>query len=189
MARDTLSAMALIAPVALMGCGVGPGDYRVYRVGLEATQVSPLCYFPEEEPPPELAQDVQTSLAPTTMVIYFAAGDRVLLDFDGLSFEGDSGGDGFEFEASTVDVSYVGEDRLEARVAVVTTTSIDMEVDGDAVAGDIVSTDRFLCDFLTATPSPGLCEATPDCERRTRFSGVELHDVELTSGINEDNPI
>jgi len=175
-----------------LGCtacsDVGPGDYRVFRVGVGALEVSPECFFPEEEVPEDIASDTDTFFAPTTMVMYYGAGERVLLDANGVSYEGETGGDGFVFTAYDVDVSYVGIDNNEAQITVTNEALVNMTLDGDAVSGDFTSTEVYRCEFLTAAPSPGLCEATPDCVRRALFSGVEIDDVEVVSGIDDPNP-
>lgn len=168
--------------------GVGPGDYRVFRVGISALEVSPECYFPDEEPPADVASDSNTFFAPDTMVMWYGAGDRMLLDAQGISYEGQTGGDGFIFTAYDVDVSYVGIDNNEAQVSITTEAIVNMNVSGDAVSGDFTSTDIYRCEFLTATPSPGLCQNTPDCVRRALFSGVEIDDVDVVSGVDDPNP-
>lgn len=171
------------------GCpSVGPGDYRVFRVGISSVEVAPECFFPEEEPPADLAEDTNTFFTPETMVIYFGVGDRILLDAQDLTYEGGPGGDGFVFTAFGVDVSYLGANNDEAQVTITTESTVNITLDGAAVAGDFVSTDVYRCEFLTATPSDGLCEDTPDCVRRATFSGVEVDDVAVVSSVDDPNP-
>lgn len=187
MARAT-TLLALLGLPLVTGCGIGEGDFIVYRVAVEALTETDSCYFPDEEKPPNVAEDADTHLVPQTWVIYYAQGDRLLLDLNGASLEGEETDDGFAFVAHAVDVDYVGIDKQEAKVTVVSRASVDMQVDGAAIAGDLVQLVSTRCDFLIATPSPGLCEATPDCERRAAFSGVRLDDVDVKSIVDEPNP-
>jgi len=181
-------ALAALALGTTACTGVGPGDYRVFRVGIGAVEVSPECFFPDEEVPEDIASDNNTFFAPETMVMFYGAGDRMLLDAQGVSYEGESGGDGFVFTAYDIDVDYVGIDNNEAQVTITTEAVVNMKVSGDAVSGDFTATDVYRCEFLTATPSPGLCQDTPACIRRALFSGVEIDDVDIVSGVDDPNP-
>jgi hypothetical protein len=182
-----LAPLLLFGP--LVGCGISEGDYLVLRVALEAFTESDSCYFPADAKPPNVANDTNSHLQPQTWVIYLAHGDRLLLDLNGSALEGEATDDGFAFAAHAVDVDYVGADQQEAKITVTHQASVDMKVDGSAVAGDVMSLIRTQCDFLIATPSPGLCEATPDCERRAAFAGVRLDDVDLKTGVDRPNPL
>ncbi len=182
---------ALLMVLALGGTacqGVGPGEVRVFRVGISAVEISPECYFPDEEVPEDVASDNNTFFAPSTMVMYYGFGDRMLLDAQGVSYEGKTGGDGFIFTAYDVDVDYVGIDNNEAQVTVTTEAVVNMEVSGDAVGGDFTATEIYRCEFLTATPSGGLCQDTPNCVRRALFSGVEIDDADVVSDVDDPNP-
>lgn len=172
--------------VAATGCGVSPGDYIVYRVNVGASTFSDAC-FGDDGPPDDIADDSNSYRDPQTWVVYFAAGDEIVLDAAGAALRGEETGDGFEFVADQIDVSYVGIDQQEARVNEQTTITVTMNTDGDAVAGDIVAVTKFECDFLTAAPSPGLCSEVPDCTQTNMFSGVKLDDVRLEEGVDRPN--
>jgi hypothetical protein len=173
--------------VAATGCGISPGDYIVYRVNVGEQSESSGCYYPEEEPSPDLADDSDSFRASQTWVVYYAAGDEIMLDAVGTALRGEETGDGFEFVADQIDVTYAGIDQQEARIAAQTRITITMNTDGDAVDGEIVSLTKTSCDFLTAAPSPGICEDIPDCTRTSPFSGVKLEDVRLEEGVDRPN--
>jgi hypothetical protein len=97
---------------------------------------------------------------------------------------GEDSDDGFLFTSHSIDVSYVGVEQQEAKITEDTVREVDMVVDGSAIAGELRETRKIDCTFLTATPSAGVCEAIPDCVQTRTFSGVELDDVELTSGVD-----
>lgn len=178
----------LIAPL-LGGCGVGEGDYVVFRVAVAEVQISPAC-FPEDDPEPlEDQLSSSTYLTPLTWVIYYGAGDKVLLDAAGISIGGEETADGFTFVGHDVDVTYGGIDNLEAKITVTTATTVTIEESGTAIQGEAVDVVTTTCDFLTATPSSGLCSAISNCERRTKFSGVELEDVRVGTVTDRSNPL
>ncbi|MEZ4441468.1 MAG: hypothetical protein R3B72_20385 [Polyangiaceae bacterium] len=189
-AKSTLplrGAAALLALVFAAGCGLSPGDYEVYRVNVGEQTVAAECYFPDDEPPQEIAEDENSYRDSQTWVLYVAADDRMVLDAEGLALSGDTSDEGYTFVADQIDVDYLGMNQQEARRAVQTTTTIAMQTDGDAVAGEVVVTQSYACDFLTATPTPGLCEETPTCTRTRPFSGVRLEDVRLDDGVDRPN--
>ena len=178
----------LTAATLLAGCYVGEGDFVVFRVAVDETVVSDAC-FTEDDPRP-LEDELSSSsyLTPRTWVVYYG-NDRVLLDAAGVSIGGEETADGFEFLGHTIDVSYEGIDNLEAKVTVTTTTTLNIEQSGSAISGEVLDVVSTTCDFLTATPSAGLCSATSNCELRSKFSGVELDDVDIDSPINRPNPL
>jgi hypothetical protein len=193
--REGWAAAAALAATAwgVMGCGVAEGDYRVYRVSVERTIVADACYVESMSPEVIRAQqeEQQSSaslLTPVTYVIYYGAGDHLVLDAAGVSIRGEETSDGFEFVADTIDVEYAGVDQSEAKITVTTHTTVTMEVDGSAVKGERLDAVTTTCDFLTATPSGGLCDQVTDCTRRTPFFGVELEDVDVSTVINRPNP-
>jgi hypothetical protein len=190
MALASRARMALLGLfcAGTVGCGIGEGDYLVFRVGIERFTTAAACYFPNDEPPPNVIDDSDSHRVANTWVVYFAAGERVLLDMFSASLEGEETSEGFSFAGHTIDVSYLGADKQEAKLTRHTTVTVEMEVDGAAVQGTIVDRTALRCDFLTATPSDGLCEAVPDCEHRAAFAGVRLDDVTLRSGVDAPNP-
>ncbi len=188
MARRLLQGAAAFALLLSTGCGgVSPGDYIVYRVNVGTESLTEACYFPDETPPEDVAQDSNSFRNSQTWVIYFAAGDETVLDAAGVAMRGDKGGDGFEFSADQIDVSYVGIDQQEAKITAQTTIFVAMNTDGDAVDGTITSTTKTSCDFLTAAPSTGLCEQVPDCVGTRPFAGVKLDDVNLKEVVDRPN--
>jgi len=177
-------AAALIT--AATGCGVSPGDYLVFRINLGEAAVSDSCYG-DDGPPEDVADDSDSFRQPQTWVIYYGAGDELVLDASGFSLQGEETGDGFEFVADQIDVTYAGVDQQEARVNEQTTTTVTMNTDGDAVEGNIVALMKVTCDFLTAAPTPGVCSEVPDCTQTSPFSGVKLEDVQLEEGVDRPN--
>jgi hypothetical protein len=184
--------LQLIATLPLLaitsGCYVEEGDFLVFRVAIQETVVADAC-FTEDDPRP-LEDELSSSsyLTPLTWVIYHGT-ENVILDAAGVSIGGEETADGFEFLGHTVDVSYEGIDNLEAKVTVTTETTLNIAQSGSAISGEVLDVVSTTCDFLTATPSSGLCSATSNCERRSKFAGVELDDVNVDSTINRPNPL
>lgn len=181
--------LLLLAPLLATGCYVGEGDFQVYRVAVGDTVTADAC-FTEDDPRP-LEDELSSSsyFAAQTWTIFYGAGDKVILDAAGVSIGGEETSGGFEFTGYTVDVSYDGIDNLEAKVTVTTTTNLNIEESGDGISGEVVDLIVTTCDFLTATPSSGLCQATSNCERRTPFAGVEIDDVNVDTTVNRPNPL
>ncbi len=184
-----LVALLAVGAPSMAGCTVDEGDFIVFRVGVEEQVIADACFTEEEPRPPEDVLSSSSYLTPLTWVIYYGAGDKVVLDAAGISIGGEETSGGFEFTGHTVDVSFDGIDNLEAKVTVTTVTTVNMDQSGSAVAGEILDVVTTTCDFLTATPSSGLCTAISNCERRTKFAGVQLDDVDIDTTINQPNPL
>lgn len=187
-AKRWAPALALLAPL-VGGCGVGEGDYVVFRVAVSEVQISPACFTEDDPEPLEDQLSSSSYLTPLTWVIYYGAGDQVLLDAAGVSVGGEETADGFTFVGHDVDVTYAGIDNLEAKVTVTTATTVTIEESGSAIQGEAVDVVTTTCDFLTATPSSGLCSAISNCERRAKFAGVELDDVRIGTATDRSNPL
>ena len=184
-----LPLIALLATPLLGGCYVGEGDYVVFRVAVEEIQIADGCYDEDNPRPLEEELSNDSFLSPLTWVVYYGAGDKVILDDGSNSIGGEENTDGFLFTGHDIDVSYAGIDNLEAKVTVTTTTTVDVQQSGSAIQGEVLSVISITCDFLTATPSSGLCEAISNCEQRAKFAGVELDDVDIDTTINRPNPL
>ncbi len=188
--RPTLRILGFCALASVVGgCTVGEGDYVLFRVAIGEIEISSGCFTEDDPQPLEDQLSSSSYLTPLTWVVYYGAGDQVILDAAGTSVGGEETSDGFTFVGYDVDVSYDGIDNLEAKVTVTTQTTVTIEQSGTAIQGTIVEVETTTCNFLTATPSPGLCEATSNCERRASFAGVELDDVDVDTTINRANPL
>ena len=183
--RCSVLALAMLST----GCFVDAGDYVVFRVAVEETVISDGCFTEDNPRPVEDELSSNTFLTAGTWVIYYGAGDQVVLDTGMVSIGGEEDFGEYTFVGHSVDVDYRGIDNLEAKVTTTTETTIAIDQSGSAIQGDVVNVVAVTCDFLTATPSGGLCAATSDCETRAKFSGVELDDVALDSGVDRPNPL
>ncbi len=181
--------LVVLAAAAAGGCGIHEGDFVVYRVSAEPFTVSPACYYPEEVPPPSEANDSSTFRSSATFAIYRTTNDVLVLDTGSAALPGGESDEGYEFVGYQIDTTYLGMNNLEAKVSIVSTNRITMVVDGSSIEGDISIIESQKCDFLTATPSPGLCEKVPDCERTAHYVGVELDDTALRNYVDKPNPI
>lgn len=179
--------MGMACAALLVACGPEPGDYLVYRVSVSAFTSSASCY-PDEMVPPDEADDRDSLRTGETWVLYVGSGDKLVLDAGGQALRGDESDDGYLFRGDQIDVTYVGEEQREAKITEQTTTLLNMITDGSAVRGDIDQTSVLDCTFLTAAPSPGVCNMRPSCSRSATFAGVELDDVELTEGVDRTPP-
>ena len=197
----------LWSTLLLAACEPQPGDYWVYRVAFEPVAVDSSCWYPEEEPPPDVASDQESYLFSSTLTFYDGP-DGLMLGVEmpptpscaAPSIQGRSAltlvenddvdeGD-FYFQTVTVDAQFLGVDQYEAVLTETTTTAVPLEIDGSCVSGELVSTTVTLCDFITASPSGDVCPAPPPPERKLtwKFSGVELDDVHVTKAINPPPP-
>jgi hypothetical protein len=187
MAKTT--SLLCAAAVALgTGCGYEPGDYIVFRVNLSAAAQSDGCYYPDDGPDPGEEDSSNSQLAPATWVLYFAPGDRVVLDTQGGTLTGETADEGFGFVGYAVDTSYLGVDQEEAKVTQVQETTVQLDIDGDVVSGEHQVLTEVSCEYLVPTPSVG-CTEIPDCRRKREVHGVVLDDVEVESGVDRPNPI
>jgi hypothetical protein len=184
----TRRALLLLAPLCV-GCGLTEGELVLYRVSIEPETLSIDCYYPEEVAPPNVVDDDSTFRATNTFGIYRGPDDGVVLDAGPFSLPGTETDEGYEFAGHQIDTTYLGMDNLEAKLSVVTTIRITVLVDGSSIEGDVATVEQERCDFLTATPSPGLCERVPDCVRSARYVGVQLDDAAVANYVDKPNPI
>lgn len=186
-ARRGLWGALTAAALLLSACGYAPGDYIVYRLGLTQERLSDGCY-PLGGPPPGVDESSSTHHTPATWVLYFATDDRVVLDIESNTLDGTETDDGYEFDGYTVDTSYIGTDQQEAKVTVVQRDSVVMTVDGTVIEGQLTHHTHTECLPLDSSASPGICNDVDDCVRTRDFTGVQLVDVDLESGVDKPNP-
>lgn len=185
--NKTLLRLATALPL-IAGCGVSEGEMLVFRIALEEQIISDGCFDEDNPRPEEDALSSSSYLTPLTWVVYVGANDKLILDAAGVSIGGEETSDGFTFIGHTIDVDYEGTDNAEAKVTIITETTVTMDTDGTAVKGDFLDVVTASCDFLTATPSSGLCIDISNCERRAKFVGVQI-DADLNTTINAPNPL
>ena len=178
-------ALTLIGASAV-ACGLSPGDYVVYRIAGSSVSRSLGCYYPATEVPANAVDDIDTVLDSVTLAIHIGSDGNAYLSGGGVAFQGEESDDGYTFNSEIINVEYVGPED-DARIAATTTTTVDLIVSGDAVEGTVTTVTTVTCDYVTATPSDTtLCPApaVPTCNEVSTFVGVEIDDVELTTGVD-----
>ncbi|UQA62940.1 hypothetical protein [Polyangium aurulentum] len=172
---------ALIATGALTGCGIAPGDYEIYRIGLAKTTESAGCYWMpgdgDPEIPDSLASDTNNIRASGTWIIYASAEDKLYLDTGEATFEGATSDEGFTFGGKDVNVEFLGA-MADSKFTTTTVTTINIVTDGDAITGTGTVKKSFKCSGASCGTEP-----QPACTQTTNFVGTYVEDIELKHDI------
>jgi hypothetical protein len=175
------AAAALIATGVLAGCGIQPGDYVIYRIGLAKTTQSAGCYWQAgggtPEIPDNVADDTNNIRASGTWIIYASTEDKLYLDTGEATFEGAESDEGYAFTGKIVDVDFIGA-MQDTKFTTTTVTTINIATDGDAISGTGTTKESYRC-----TGSSCGTEAQPSCTKTTTFVGTYVEDVELKHDI------
>ncbi|MCA9625586.1 MAG: hypothetical protein KC731_41475 [Myxococcales bacterium] len=169
---------AVGALVAASSCGgIGPGDYIVYRIAFQESQLSEDCFAPAMIPVDE-KDDSSSLFTSGTFILYVGADDTPYLDLGATTLAGtDTGGGAYQFSGDALDVSYQGdmqEIRLENRTSIV----VDLTVDGDLIDGQVSETQQQSCSGATCPDPP-----SSSCTQVTPFVGGRVEDVQLNHEV------
>ncbi len=174
-------AAALVATSALVGCGIQPGDYEIYRVATTKGTESAGCFWVpgggSPEIPPNTASDSSNIRASGTWIIYASTEDKLYLDTGEATFEGGVSDEGYAFAGKAVDVEFQGVND-DTKFTTTTAVTINIITDGDALSGTGVTKESYKC------TGPGCgTEPKPTCTKSTNFVGTYVEDIELKHDI------
>lgn len=168
----------LVAAATLLwgatGCGgIGPGDYIVYRIAMQETEMGTDCYVGGQMPPD--TQDDSSSLYTSgTFILYSTADDTFYLDTGSFTLKGmEVSDDTYKFEGVETNVEYIGVGTT-TRETTSNTKTVDFAVDGEVVDGTYREFDEYDC-AGTSCPTPD----HTSCTRTTPFVGTEVEDVQI----------
>jgi hypothetical protein len=177
---------ALIATSALVGCGIQPGDYEIYRVSFGELDQSAGCYWGETEhqPPNDKASDSTTVRESGTWILYASIEDKLYLDTGKVTLEGATSDEGYTFTGKTVNIWFgadVDDNDLEdtdPKVTATTVTTLNIITDGNAISGRAVTKTSFKCSGTKCAAEP-----VPSCTETSPFVGTYVEDIELKHDI------
>ena len=168
MRRATIAMGVAVIPAATLlfaGCGLGAGDYRLYRIASEETGAEgALC---DGDP-----NDSTTLLGGSTIMLFFVEDGDVVpyLDTGAFVLEGTEGDESYEFSGTTIDVEDFGDGEITTTVDV----SVSLTLDGDLASGTVVVDTTASC----SGDCGGFDEES--CRQTASFHGVEIEEsVEL----------
>lgn len=174
-------AAALVATSALVGCGIQPGDYEIYRVATAKTTESAGCFWVpgggSPEIPDNVASDTNNIRASGTWIIYASTEDKLYLDTGEATFEGGESDEGFAFSGRAIDVEFLGTNN-DTKFTTTSVVTINITTDGDALTGVGTTKTSYKC----SGPSCGT-EPQPACTKTTNFVGTYVEDIELKHDI------
>lgn len=176
--------------VGLGGCGMGPGDYIVYKVSIDGGKQSQSCFAPDG-PDANTYNDSNNALGNALWVLTIGPSGDYYLDVGGAPIgaggqgfagkkvlAGKESGDGFSFTAKDVDVNYDSGSNPATRVRT-ETSEILLSMDGSSVSGTITNKVVRQC-----TGTLEQCNNTPpSCTTKFTFVGSEVDDVQLEHEI------
>lgn len=166
-----LSAAAVVLSTTACG-GFGPGDYRVYRIAFQETQLSEDCFSTGMIPVDE--QDDSSSLFTSgTFILYVGADETPYLDTGSITLAGSDNGDDYTFAGESVDVTFQG-DMQEVRLETRNAMTIDLTLDGKVMDGQVQERIQQSCQGATCPDPP-----SSSCTQITPFIGGLVEDVEL----------
>jgi hypothetical protein len=161
-----------------MGCdSLGPGDYVIYRVAIAEGDQSDGCYFPLDDPPPNVKNDSSTLRSSANFILYAGADESYYLDLGQTTLEGTVDSDTYSFSGKIVDVEYTLPDGDGDKLTTTVTTSVNMTVDGNAVSGSLSVKTSFSCKGSTCGDKIPSCTVTND------FVGSEIDEIELEHSL------
>ena len=159
-----------------MGCdGIGPGDYRVYRVAFEQVDLGANC-FDSGAIPVDQQDDSSSLFTAGTFVLFVGADETYYLDTGVEALRGTESGDlDFTFSGERTEVVIEGDPMMpDATRTTVTSTTVTFNVDGEVVEGSVQEVQTFTC----AGPNCPMNDST-QCTRTAPFIGGEVADVDL----------
>lgn len=168
--------LALAALSLFTGCdGIGPGDYRVYRVAFEQVDLAANC-FDSGAVPVDQQDDSSSLFQSGTFVLFVGADETFYLDTGVQALRGaESGEEDFTFSGENTSVEIEGDPMMpDATRTTVTTTKVLFNVEGEVVEGSVEENVDFSCEGMFC-PDP----ASTSCTRSAPFIGGEIADVEL----------
>jgi hypothetical protein len=168
-------AAALALGVLTAGCGLGPGDYVMYRVASSEQDKSVGCYYPANDVPPDEKSDSSTFRTSATFIIYANATDEdaYYLDTGDGTIEGIESDAGYTFSGKDVDVNYTMPDGTGDKLTTTHTVTVELAVDGKSISGTHTDKTTYKCAGACTQPP------TPSCTVTTTFKGSEIDDVQL----------
>lgn len=176
--ETTLQWAGLLAgALGVMGCGIQPGDYVIYRVSPGATTETATCYYPDMGPSPNEANDVTTIRESATWIIYASINDAFYLDSGQNTLEGVATDTGYQFTGREVDVQFENADGTGTKRTTTDSYTIDVTVDGEAISG----TSSWKRSYGCAGPTCG--EKVPTCTRGTDFVGTHVEEIQLNHDL------
>lgn len=170
-------AAVLAGAMGMMGCGISPGDYVIYRVSPGVTDQNSGCYYPDTEPPPNAASDSTTIRESGTWIIYASINDAFYLDAGSNTLEGVATDNGYQFTGKEVDVQYDAPDGTGSKRTTTDAFTIDIIVDGEAISGSSVWKTTYGCAGMTCG------EKIPSCTRTTDFVGTHVDEIQLNHDL------
>ncbi len=168
--------LAVAALLFTAGCGgIGPGDYRVYRVAFEKVELAANC-FESGAVPVDQQDDTSSLFQSGTFVLFVGADETFYLDTGTQALRGtETGEEDFTFSGESTDVDIIGDPMTpDATRTTVTTTSVTFNVEGQVVEGRVQEDVNFSCEG-PACPDP----SSSSCTRSSNFVGGEVADVQL----------
>jgi hypothetical protein len=174
---------ALIATSALVGCGIQPGDYEIYRVSLGQVDETAGCFYGQlnDEQSNDEASDTTSIRESGTWILYASIEDKFYLDTGAVTLEGAESDEGFTFTGRAVDVNFGDKNDpmdMDPKLTVTTVTTITMITDGNAISGDATKKTSYKCSGMLCPAEP-----IPACTEKTLFVGTYVEDIELKHDI------
>lgn len=174
----TLQCAAILAgALGVVGCGISPGDYVIYRVSPGVTDETSGCYYPETDPPPNQASDSTSIRESGTWIIYASINDAFYMDSGTKTLEGVATDNGYQFTGKTVDVQYDQADGTGSKRTTTDSYTVDIIVDGDAISGTSTWKTTYGCAGTTCG------DKVPSCTRTTDFVGTHVDEIQLNHDL------
>jgi hypothetical protein len=167
--------MACVVGATACG-GIGPGDYRVYRVAFEEWTEAPNCSATGVTPIDQ-QDDSSSQFVSGTFVFYVGADESFYLDTGDVALRGSEVGDedySFAGQSTVVDIEGDPMDPVSVETTI-TDYKVQFNIEGEVVEGNIERTDSYTCEGPNCTPDPTEAE----CTRSAPFIGGEVADVTL----------
>jgi hypothetical protein len=171
--------LGVLGLAMLPACGgIGPGDYLVYRIAFQETELSTDCYM-SGQIPVDQQDDSSSVYVSGTFILFVGADDSYYLDVGGTTLRGvDDGDQRFVFSGSSVDVNVGGDENDPTTTTTQIDTTVTFNVDGEVVEGVFQRASSLSCMGPNCPDPP-----SSSCTETTPFVGGEVDDVRLEHDV------
>lgn len=167
--RKTASLLLL-----LTGCGVGPGDWALFRLSESTTTRAGDCWYPADGPTPDEVDDIDSSQRASTVAVFRDADGAWYLDDGSVVMVGTEDGGEVTFAYQQRDVTYTMPDGSGDKFTTDESDTLVAAFQGDVMTGQRTTSLKITCEGVSCGDLPDICTNT------STVTGVRVPDAEVT---------
>jgi len=153
--RKTASLLVMLA-----GCGVGPGDWALFRLTESTTTLAGDCWYPADGPSPDEVDDIDSSQQASTVAVFRDADGGWYLDDGSVVMVGIQDRPEVTFAYQQRDVSYTAPDGTGDKYIADESYTLVAAFQGDVMTGQRTASLTITCEGATCGELPDVCTNT-----------------------------